>query len=97
VRKAHFSSLEEALEEVVRRAAAGRTASAPVLRVLGRVYDPLEQVAGRIEVRGPGVRGGVDLRGDGSAKAYRGWIRKTPIPPEPGETAARALARALRD
>jgi hypothetical protein len=42
------------------------------------------------------VRGGVDVRGDGSAEAFRGRIRKHVVAREPGETAVDALRRALQ-
>ena len=48
-----------------RRRAARRTRE-----VLGREYAPERQVAGRFELAARGVRGGVDVRGDGSAEAY---------------------------
>jgi hypothetical protein len=53
-------------------------------------------VTGRFELRGPGVRCGVDVRGDGSAEAYTGRIRKVPVAADPGETAVQALERTLR-
>lgn len=64
--------------------------------MLGREYAPDRQVAGRFELRGPGARGGIDLRGDGSAEAFTGRIRKRPVERADGETAVEALARALR-
>jgi hypothetical protein len=64
----------------------------------GRDYEPSRQVAGRLEVRGPGgARGGIDVRGDGSAEAYRGWIRKEVVEQRPGESAVDALRRGLTD
>jgi hypothetical protein len=48
-------------------------------------------------VRGPGVRGGIDVRGDGSAEAYRGWLRKRLVEARKGESAVDALRRALSD
>jgi uncharacterized protein YlxW (UPF0749 family) len=64
-------------------------------RALARELEPVQQVAVRGEVAGRGVRGGVDVRGDGSLEAYTGRWRRTLIAPEPGETAYEALRRAL--
>ena len=64
-------------------------------RALARELEPVKQVAVRGEIAGPGVRGGVDVRGDGSLEAYTGRWRRIVIEPEPGETAYDALRRAL--
>jgi hypothetical protein len=64
-------------------------------RALARELEPVQQVAVRGEIAGPGVRGGVDIRGDGSLEAYTGRWRRTLIAREPGETAYDALRRAL--
>jgi hypothetical protein len=63
--------------------------------VLGREYAAQDQVAGRFEVRGPGVRGGMDVRGDGSRVAYTGRIRKAVVEPRSGESVLAALGRTL--
>lgn len=64
--------------------------------VFTREYAPVAQVAARGEVKGPGgVRGGVDLRGDGSAEAWTGRLRRSLVLQEPGEDAYAALARVL--
>ena len=95
VEKTRHATLEEALATLDARL--GRAGREPEREVLGRRYDPATQVSGRFEVRGPGgARGGVDVRGDGSAQAYRGWVRKEPLEPAPGETAVDALRTALR-
>ena len=64
-------------------------------RALSRELAPVEQVALRGEVAGPGVRGGVDVRGDGSAEAFTGRWRRVLVEREAGETAYDALRRAL--
>jgi len=61
-----------------------------------RDYQPDELVALRLEIRGRGVCGGIDLRGDGSEEAYTGRIRRRAIEPEPGENAVTALRRTLK-
>jgi len=95
VEKTRHASLDEAVGAVEARLGAPRRQHSR--EVLGRSYDAGEQVTGRFELRGPGgVRGGVDVRGDGSAQAYRGWLRKEPVEPLPGETAGEALRRALQ-
>ena len=83
-------ALEERLDELVR----------PERREpehgLGRDYAPVMQVAVRGELAGPGgLRGGVDVRGDGSAEAYTGRVRRRLVERGTGETAYEALRRAL--
>jgi hypothetical protein len=60
-----------------------------------RDLAPVEQVALRGEVSGPGIHGGIDVRGDGSAEAFTGRWRRVVVEAEPGETAYDALRRAL--
>jgi hypothetical protein len=62
---------------------------------LTRDLQPVQQVALRGEVSGPGARGGIDVRGDGSAEAFIGRLRRVLVQREPGETAHDALRRAL--
>jgi hypothetical protein len=64
-------------------------------QALARRYEPVQIVAARGEVAGPGVRGGVDLRADGSAEAFTGRWRRRVVAQLPGESAYDALARAL--
>jgi hypothetical protein len=69
-------------------------------RVLSREYTPAEQVAARAELRGPrrvsAVRGGADVRGDGSVEAWTGWVRRRPVEARDDETQVQALRRELR-
>jgi hypothetical protein len=53
-------------------------------KALTREYEPVAQVAARGEVAGPGrTRGGIDVRGDGSAEAYRGRVRRVVVEQAP--------------
>jgi hypothetical protein len=94
VEKARFATLEEALAGIAERVPS--VARRGPRNAFGREYEPVKQVAGRLELRGPGgVRGGVDVRGDGSAEAYTGWVRKQLVEREDGESPIDALRRAL--
>jgi hypothetical protein len=67
-------------------------------RVFARRIEPAAQVAARLELSGPGgERGGVDLRGDGSAEAFTGRVRRRVVTRHPSESAASALERALAE
>ena len=92
-----FASLEDALAALEARL---DDAAAPERRGrergLAREYAPVQQVALRGEVAGPGgLRGGVDVRGDGSAEAYTGRVRRRLVERRSGETPYEALRRAL--
>jgi hypothetical protein len=61
-----------------------------------RRFKPIQQVAVRGEVSGPKrLRGGIDLRGDGSLEAFTGKLRRRVVEQERGETPYAALRRAL--
>ena len=95
VRKERFDALDELLAALEREI--DGVGEEPARSVFGREYEPVRQVAGRFELRGPeGLRAGIDVRGDGSAEAYRGWIRKQVIERRAGETAVQALRRELQ-
>src|SRR3954454_19310945 len=84
-----LAALEARLDDLV---AAERRGAA---RGLGRGSAPVQQAALRGESSGPGgLRGGVDVRGDGSAEAYTGRLRRRLVERRPGETAAAARRRA---
>jgi hypothetical protein len=84
-----LAALEERLDELAPGERRGRE------HALTRALAPVEQVALRGEVSGPGVRGGVDVRGDGSAEAFTGRWRRVLVEREAGETAYDALRRVL--
>jgi hypothetical protein len=96
VEKERAPTLEAALSLLERRARAvadGPRREAVDLKV--RRFEPVQQVAARAEVRGNGVRAGLDVRGDGSAEAWTGRIRRKLIEPRDGEDAYAALRRTL--
>ena len=103
VERERFEELESALDALEARLTPleGRSLRDTV-DVRYREFAPVAQVAVRGEVAGPGrllaaVRGGVDLRGDGSAEAYTGRMRRRLVEQRKGESAFAALRRALID
>ena len=97
VDRKRFDDLDAALEALERR---GRelertTRAKPVKTMLGRDYDPVQQVTARLELRGRGAGGGVDVRGDGSSEAFTGRIRRRLVEQRDGESPYDALRRTL--
>jgi len=97
VEHSHHETLEAAIGALsARLEALEPDASRDEVRFLARRIEPVQQVAARLELAGPdGRRGGVDLRGDGSAEAFSGRLRRRLIEPRRGESAADALRREL--
>jgi hypothetical protein len=98
VDKERHGSIDAALEALEQR---GRELEReaderPVGGRLVRRYEPVQQVAARLELAGPGrVRAGVDVRGDGSSEAWTGRVRRQLIEQRSGESAYDALRRVL--
>ena len=101
VQRTRFDSLDAALDAAEQR---GRelvgTAARPAVDVKVRRFEPIEQVAARIELAGPerlfpSSRGGIDVRGDGSIEAYLGRVRREVVKQRGNESAYGALRRAL--
>ena len=97
VRNERVRELDDALMAVERH---GREleggASGRVINALTRKFEPVQQVVGRIELSGPGrVRAGVDVRGDGSAEAFTGRVRRKLVVQRAGESPYDALRREL--
>jgi hypothetical protein len=99
VAREHAGSLSDALR--IAAAHVARLEQAPAraaidLRV--RRFEPVSQVAGRVEVDGPKrLRGGIDVRGDGSSEAYVGRLRKQVVEQRGHEQAIDALRRVLHE
>jgi hypothetical protein len=62
---------------------------------LTRRFEPEDQVTARLEIRGRGVRAGVDVRGDGRAVPFTGRLLRREIAREADENAYEALRRSL--
>ena len=96
VERARFDALADALRALEAR---GRTlereASAREIDLKVRRFEPVQQVVGRLELRGPRLRAGVDVRGDGSAESYTGWLQRRLVERGAGESPYDALRRAV--
>jgi hypothetical protein len=96
VERSKHADLEGALEalrsraEELQRTAPRRTVDLKV----GRRFEPVQQVAARLELSGPRrLRAGLDVRGDGSVESWTGRLRRELIEQRRGESAIDALRR----
>jgi hypothetical protein len=97
VERLRFESAGEAVDAIAARGRElQRSAPSRVVDVKVRRFEPVQQVVARLELSGPGrLRAGVDVRGDGSAEAYTGRMRRELLLQRDGEDAYAALARAI--
>jgi hypothetical protein len=102
VTRERFKDFDAALDALRARASelAEEAPRAPV-DVKIRQFEPVQQVAARLELAGPerlvpSVRAGVDVRGDGSTEAFVGRVQRQLIEPRGGEDPYEALAREIR-
>ena len=97
VERTRHEELKDALRLIQRRGQElEASADAKPRSPLGRTFAPVQQVVARIELSGPGrTRAGVDVRGDGSAEAYVGRLRRVPLEQRRDESPYDALRRTL--
>jgi hypothetical protein len=96
VSKHRADDLAAALDLVEREAralAAGPGRGTVTMRA--REFSPQQQVSGRVELRGPGVHAGVDVRGNGDTEAWTGRVRRRVVEQERRESPYEALRRVL--
>jgi hypothetical protein len=101
VKRSRYQDLDaalEALETTASRLADEAPRDAVDVKV--RRFEPVQQVAARVELAGPerllpSIRAGVDVRGDGSTEAYIGRVKREVVKQRKGESSYRALRRAI--
>jgi hypothetical protein len=101
VHRERFGSLEQALRALRARMERLSELRRPPVDLKLERFEPQAQVAVRGEIAGPGlfsrIRGGVDVRGDGSVEAYTGRVTRRLVEQRADETPYDALGRALED
>lgn len=101
VERSRYDRLDDALDAAEARARelAGESPREAIDAKIRR-FEPIQQVAARVEVSGPqrvlaSISGGLDVRGDGSTEAYVGRVKRELVKQRKGENAYGALRRAL--
>ncbi|MGI8593107.1 MAG: hypothetical protein ACR2ML_01840 [Solirubrobacteraceae bacterium] len=97
VERRRFAVLDEALAALEEQLSGlASQARRDTIDLSVRRFEPVAQIAARAEIAGPRrLRGGVDLRGDGSMEAFTGRLRRQVVEQRAGESPFHALQRAL--
>jgi hypothetical protein len=101
ITRSRHESLEGAIDALERELTTlGPAARRATRKTLAREYEPGAQVAARGELSGPSrinprVRGGADVRGDGSIEVYQGRLRRRLVELGQREAPFDALRRVL--
>jgi hypothetical protein len=96
VEKHGFDDLGSALDALEQEARAfANTERRESAHGIMRTYEPRQIVALRAEIAGRRVHGGVDVRGDGSAEAFTGRLRRRLVEQRSGESPYDALRRVV--
>ena len=102
IERSRFQERDQGLDALEARAQQlARSAPRKAVDVRYKRFEPIQQVAARLELAGPerllpSVRVGVDVRGDGSIEAYLGRVRRQVVEQRKGESPYQALRRVLR-
>jgi hypothetical protein len=101
VQRSDHDALPDAVEAAITAARlAAAEPHAKTIDLRARRWAPEDQVATRIELKGPerwrpATQAGIDVLGDGSLQAWTGAPERRAIEPAEGEDAYAALRRAL--
>jgi hypothetical protein len=101
VERSRYAELDQALDAAEARGKElANQAPRKAVELRYKRFEPIQQVAARLEIAGPqrmlpSVRGGVDVRGDGSTEAYVGRVKRELVKERKGESSYRALRRAI--
>ncbi|HKP88438.1 MAG TPA: hypothetical protein VJT75_00540 [Thermoleophilaceae bacterium] len=98
VERSKHDDLDAALRALEQRASEleGGSTKRAIDLPLGRRFEPVQQVAARLELSGPRrLRAGLDVRGDGSTESWTGRLRREVVEQRRGESAVDALRRVV--
>ena len=98
VERSKHDDLDSALRKLEQRATElQQTAPRRAIDIKTRQFEPVQQVAARLELSGPDrLRAGVDVRGDGSVEAWTGTLRRQVVEQKRRESPFDALRRVTK-